>query len=770
MREVADILFGAAFTVAVSVALGALLVGRLRIPLYRWEAVLIEFLAGAGCLSFLTAILCTLHLARKGVFQWGGLLLIALALWQVRGTPRRKSLPAVPLTWMMSFFLIFSAFFIYYFFNALAPEVSPDGSGYHLGNVVRMWRNHGFAWDYHSMYAYLSQGTEMLFLVAFAFGRHSAAALVHFAYFCTLPLLMVCWGRRFGVPKAGLFAALLIFASPVIAKDGVSAYNDLAVATLIYAVFYLLQVWDELQSRNLLLLIGLLSGAAYGAKYTAFLTLPFALAWVYLSKSPQWDRHPCLSPAFSRLVGQASACQSERSSSSLSHCDSRRPYIAPRNLLYLLLPALLMIAPWTLRNWFWVGNPFAPFFNSWFPNPYYHAGMERIYAEGLRHYTGIKHYWEIPLQLTLRGGLVDGMFGPVFLLAPLGLLALRLQCGRRLLFAALVFALPAYLNTGARFLIPAAPFLALAMGIGLADIPGALPVLALFHALVCWPPVLSTYCDPWDWRISSSPVRVALRRDPVTPYILNNIGDFALKIPIELEVPRGERIFSFSGRPEAYIDRDIVVSYESTLGNLANDILWAPQAHNPANALHFKFLPVTTKGVRVLNIATGTEFWTVAEMRLRSQGGELARSPAWRLSAWPNGWEVQLAFDNSYATRWSTWEAIAPHARIQVEFPIAQRLDEVVLECDPAWTARLQVEVLSDDGRWVALTDTPEIVKADFPPGIRRAAARDMKALGLRYLLVNKGDMVYQDMRKYPAFWGITQIAEANGTHFYRID
>ena len=43
-----------------------------------------------------------------------------------------------------------------------------------------MWRNHGFAWDYHSMYSYLSQGTEMLFLMAFAFGRHSAAALVHF--------------------------------------------------------------------------------------------------------------------------------------------------------------------------------------------------------------------------------------------------------------------------------------------------------------------------------------------------------------------------------------------------------------------------------------------------------------------------------------------------------------------------------------------------------------------------------------------------------------
>src|SRR6266567_5476676 len=104
MRELADILFGAVFTVAVSVALGALLVRRLGIALYRWEATLIEFVAGAGCLGFLTAILCVLHIARKGVFLWSGLAIIGVALWQARGAPRRKSLPAVSLTWIVPFF------------------------------------------------------------------------------------------------------------------------------------------------------------------------------------------------------------------------------------------------------------------------------------------------------------------------------------------------------------------------------------------------------------------------------------------------------------------------------------------------------------------------------------------------------------------------------------------------------------------------------------------------------------------------------------------
>ncbi|MEO8370855.1 MAG: discoidin domain-containing protein [Candidatus Solibacter sp.] len=157
-------------------------------------------------------------------------------------------------------------------------------------------------------------------------------------------------------------------------------------------------------------------------------------------------------------------------------------------------------------------------------------------------------------------------------------------------------------------------------------------------------------------------------------------------------------------------------------------------------------------------------------MRLRSQGRELPRSSAWRVSASPNGFEAALAFDNSYATRWSTWEAIAPFQRLQVELPAAQAIDEVVLECAPAWNAHLQVEILLDSGRWVPITDTVETAKPDLPTGIRRAAARDVKALGFRYLLINQGDMVYEDMKKYANYWGITELTEANGTHLFRID
>ena len=82
----------------------------------------------------------------------------------------REQLPEVSLGLTLPFWLIFTAFFVCYLSNGLAPEISPDGSSYHLGNVARDLRSHGFDWNYHSIYSSLSQGIEeMLYLVAFQY-------------------------------------------------------------------------------------------------------------------------------------------------------------------------------------------------------------------------------------------------------------------------------------------------------------------------------------------------------------------------------------------------------------------------------------------------------------------------------------------------------------------------------------------------------------------------------------------------------------------------
>ncbi|MDE3166917.1 MAG: discoidin domain-containing protein, partial [Acidobacteriota bacterium] len=325
-------------------------------------------------------------------------------------------------------------------------------------------------------------------------------------------------------------------------------------------------------------------------------------------------------------------------------------------------------------------------------------------------------------------------------------------------------------NTGSRFLIPAAPFAAMALGIALESIPAALPLSVVFAGLLAWPPVVSLYCDSFTWRIGEFPIREALRKEDVSWYILKYQPDAGLNRALNLYTAPADRIFSFAGRPDAYLDRDIIVSYESALGNLVNDILWNPQAHPPDFRQRFRFLPVDALAVRVVNNATSDNFWTVAEMRVFSQAREVPRGADWRIRAYPNSWEAPLAFDNSYATRWSTWEGMRPGAHLEIDFPRPTRIDAVMLECEPAWDARLQVNVKLPAGRWVPITDTAELEKVDTPEGLRRAAARDVKALGIRYLLVNEGDFVYQDFNRYLRFWGLTQLTEMNGTHLYRID
>src|SRR5579872_6590637 len=266
-----SILFGAAFTVAVCLALGRMALRAVPAMLYRQEEGPLAFVVGAACLSLLVFVLCALHAAHRGIFLAVGIGVLALAVWRGAHRPRGESFAPLPALWRWLFGVVFAAFFAIYFINAMAPEMSPDGATYHLGLVSRYMRAHGFERITTDMYANFSQGVEMLFLFSFAFGRHSAAALTHFAFLATLPFAMLGYARRCGFPVAGVCGALLVFVSPVVGIDGTSAYNDVATACIVFTVFYLAQIWaSDGSNRGLLAPLGLVAGFCYAAKYTAF--------------------------------------------------------------------------------------------------------------------------------------------------------------------------------------------------------------------------------------------------------------------------------------------------------------------------------------------------------------------------------------------------------------------------------------------------------------------------------------------------------------------
>ena len=96
MLQPLSILFGAGFTVAVSMAAGRLLLRSLSARLYRQEEHALAFVVGAACLSLLTFILCALGVAHGGVFLAAGSAVLALAFRRGAHRPSGESFPPLP--------------------------------------------------------------------------------------------------------------------------------------------------------------------------------------------------------------------------------------------------------------------------------------------------------------------------------------------------------------------------------------------------------------------------------------------------------------------------------------------------------------------------------------------------------------------------------------------------------------------------------------------------------------------------------------------------
>ncbi len=476
MRAVLAILFGASLTIATAWSIGAIVLRKLSLTLYRIEERLFAFMVGSACLSAIMFALAALKLVHRGVLLALAILAIGYAIYSGAYRSKGPVFPPVPLRWKLVFGVAFSFFTVLYFFNALAPEISPDGMAYHLGEVAKYSRAHGFVRITTNMYGNLSQGMELLFSPCVHFRqtlRGGSGAL----RLSTVPDLPDAFLRTpFGTSRSWRCRRDI----PVRQSGGWDRRNHRLQrrgcgGNRIRAVLSAANLGSGAR-REAAGPIGILTGFAFATKYTAFVAVPYALGFI------AWKQWRARQAVF-------------------------RPVLATAAL------ALIFIAPWLLKNWIWVDNPFSPFANRLFPNPYVHIAFEEDYRKMEQTY-GLTSRWQIPWQVTVKGEILAGFFGPLFLLTPLALLALRQRAGRQLWLAALVFGLPFYANVGSRFLIPAAPFVSLALALTFANVESLLLVLALAHAISCWPRVEKHYCYSSAWRLNNIPLKAALRIEP----------------------------------------------------------------------------------------------------------------------------------------------------------------------------------------------------------------------------------------------------------------
>jgi hypothetical protein len=607
---------------------------------------------GAPILSLAVLLLGFLGLIYKGTLLALFVLAAGLAIW------KRSWRNLDPIRPERLFWEGFAPFTFLYLMNALAPELSPDGMAYHLGLVARYYREHRIVPVPENMYAGLSQGVEMLFLYAYAFGRHSAAAMVHFTYLVSLALLIA---HQFP-GRVGTVAALLVYASPIVGIDGISAYVDVAVA----AVWFALYVLVERKERPLA--IGILAGFSFAAKYTAALALVYAI----------WKRRD--------------------------------------RALRIALVAGIFILPWVLRNWIWLGNPVAPFANSIFPNPHVTVAFEREYSSWLRHYN-VPNALDWAWNATVRGEHLGGLLGPVFLLAPLAwgewmwiwpMLTLPLNVGTRFIIPALPFiAIGMAKRLNRRTWLSTSVLVAhLAL-----SWPGSVKSYAFPYT--------------WFFE-GIPPLRAVTRKEPEDGYLNHKRPEYRTARMVETFVPPGERVFAFTPIAEAYVSRTVLTSYYSAQGFRVRDILAtaADSGFQPTLRIDFE-LDSPRRVVRVHQHGQGgPDRWTISEIEPRPRAMRASHFNYWTgdafdgnfLTRWSCGWTlergqwVDIDFDRD-VSKLSLYLS-RDQARARLSVAGARRSETEVPP--PGNLRRGAAETVKSLGYRYLVVDAPDANYADF--------------------------------------------------------
>jgi 4-amino-4-deoxy-L-arabinose transferase-like glycosyltransferase len=268
----------------------------------------------------------------------------------------------------------------------------------------------------------------MLFMMGMALKGDIVARLLHFAYLLLTLGALGAFATRYWQRRLGLVAAALFLSIPTAVQIAAWAYVDLALTFYGFAALYSLVNWlespgggperlkREKESRGWLILAGLFAGASLSIKYTGatnLLVLEGVLLWWLIRRRLATRRFLAAAVAIAAL-------------------------------------ALVVAAPWYLKNALVTGNPI-------YPLVWGGRGWNEVSTRWLLSLGNKKSLWDllvVPWTLTVLGtqGSVayDATFSPVSLtLLPALLVVQREAKGLGALLLAAVLGYVAWLASGA---------------------------------------------------------------------------------------------------------------------------------------------------------------------------------------------------------------------------------------------------------------------------------------------------------------------------------
>jgi len=324
------------------------------------------------------------------------------------------------------------------FISALAPVTNWDAGAAHLalpaayaraGNIGVLEANN------YSAYPHL---VHALYSVSYGTGSELGPGLLSWVFASLSAGFAYCLGSRLANRKAGLIGAAALVTAPIFADQAGTPSIDLAFACMVLAALVALVAWHQEEDPGWLVLAGVLAGSACGVRHTGYLTAVLFMAGVSL-----------VAPA-------------------------RRGRWAAVFALLVMAGA----APWLLRSWLTVGNPFYPFFASVFGSwGEFDADVASLASHDSMRAWGLWDFVRFPWSVVMTPDAFDGWSSnPGMLVLLLGVPGVVFGGRRAVLIG--VFCLSGVLamfffRQHVRYLLPFfLPMMALA-GVGVVRIPVA---------------------------------------------------------------------------------------------------------------------------------------------------------------------------------------------------------------------------------------------------------------------------------------------------------